>query len=294
MVEPDATAKHAALRALETWRAYFEDRDPLVRAARRAGATIAEIMEASGLAKNTVRSALAEAEPAATEDTMTTTVDPITRYRHPHLVDARPGPRTNETTYTMRPFTGYEPRPEMPRDPWHDQDLTHEDRLRLAREYDALDLAWAKAVFKLKLRPVLADAAQRWREYADARRAMDELFAAFADLQDGKWKSQTLRLAEAHRRARAAAQRFDEIGEQLAVLEREHLTLVGEREAMTTADAASELGVDARDWYLSWLEDYQPAGYQRDFLTPLTRRLAQDIEAQQEQLREVDGLSGTR
>src|ERR1700691_3456375 len=78
-------AKDDALAALRTWREWRNRRDPLIRAARQAGATIAEIMAASDCAKGTVTTALAHTDP---EEQHVNTPQAARRYHHPNFRSA--------------------------------------------------------------------------------------------------------------------------------------------------------------------------------------------------------------
>lgn len=99
---------------------------------------------------------------------MTTSTDPLARYRHPHLLKAVAGPG-GRPAYTIELFTGWEPRPEQPPVSRDDPALTRGDRERLRREYVELAAAWGLAQFKTTLGPHIEEAAARWQAYAEAR-----------------------------------------------------------------------------------------------------------------------------
>lgn len=289
MESETGTGKARALEALKTWRTYMDDRDRLIRVARAANATIAEIVEASGLAKGTVRSAL-DTTDINQEDPMTATAtDVLARWHHPHFVAAKPDARGYYTRYSFRPFTGTEPKPEMPRAAWDDENLTWEDKKRLSDEYRAMEVVWGQARFKLQARPVVTKAVPVWQEYARARKAMDAVFAEFWEIEDAKWKAQTLKLADAQREALAAAQEWDDVAKGLAEFQEEHVRTVGEEDALLLRQVTPDFGINTSDWEISWLGDYE-ASYARQ--TPLVRDLAQVIEGQKAKLREAAAMLG--
>jgi hypothetical protein len=291
MESETGTGKERALEALRTWRTYMDDRDPLIRAARAANATIAEIVEASRLAKGTVRSVLEATDTDTTqEDPMTATAaDVLARWHHPHFVAAEPDTRGYYTKYSFRPFTGAEPKPEMPSAAWDDENLTWEDKKRLSEEYRAMEVVWGQARFKLQARPVVTKAVPVWQEYARARKAMDAVFAEFWEIEDGKWKAQTLKLADAQREALAAASEWDGVAKGLAEFQEEHVRAVGEEDALLLRQVTPDFGIDTSDWEISWLGDYE-ASYRRE--TPLVRDLTKVIEGQKAKLREAAALLG--
>ncbi|RSM93775.1 hypothetical protein DMB42_52095 [Nonomuraea sp. WAC 01424] len=251
--------KEVALAALRTWRGVMNDRDRLVRAARDAGATLAEITDASGLAKGTVRTALDT--PTDTEETMTTisTADPLAGHHHPHYLSGRvtrPGTTVSTASYefTFRPFSGHEQDPEDLEPQYGDlpDDLPREAWFTLHAEYRAARIMWAKARFKIQVRPLLERALPLWLSYVSARTGVDAAFAAFTVTSNDQWNAQQLRLAQAHQELLEAAGRWDDIALLIERAQEEHLREAGEGYELTVSDVAPEFGMNTSDWLLGW------------------------------------------
>jgi hypothetical protein len=244
----ERSPKEAALAALRTWRNFMNDRDPLVTAAAQAGASQAEIIDASGLAKGTVRTILNSRQ----EDThVTTTTDPLAGLHHPHYL--RVERQGSYRQFVFRPFTGEEPAPD------NDDQIyaTHRTTLgpdlaqELADEYRVARKQWQIARFKTALRPLAKEAPPLWNAYVTAKAAMEETFAAFDTTPDTMWKSQILKLSRAHEAAGEAAARWDAHGERMAALADEHLSGVSVTRALIQ-EAAAEAGVDSSDWAIEY------------------------------------------
>lgn len=283
--------KERALAALRVWRAYFDDRDSLLINARKAGATIAEIMEASKLAKGTVRAVVGTAEDTDQENMMPTTTDHLVQYHHPHYISGtvtttRSGSMRLEIQ--MRPFTGIEPEPTEPPEIWG---LDREDRELLRAEYQILRGEWAKARLRKDARPVLAQAAPVWENYRAAREAMDAEYAKFwtGEADGGKWKRQVLHLVEAQETALAAAQDWDNTAVELARLERFAIDAISH---YRLTHAASDIGMDISTWDVRDLDDYE--GDKSWGWSPrlLAQDVATEIEQQKERLKQVAELAG--
>jgi hypothetical protein len=241
--------KEAALAALRTWRSFMDDRDPLVIAAARAGASQAEIIEASALAKGTVRTILNFRQ----EDTQvtTTTTDPLAGLHHPHYL------RTDREgvfrKFVFRPFTGEELEPTSGDDVYatHRTTLGPDLAQELTDEYRNARRQWQLARFKTALRPLAKEAPPLWNAYVSAKTAMEETFAAFDTTPDTMWKSQLLKLSRAHDAAWEAAVNWDSHAERMAALADEHLKGVSVTIALIQ-EAAAEAGVDSSDWKIEY------------------------------------------
>jgi hypothetical protein len=146
------------------------------------------------------------------------TTTPIARYHHRHFVSAQPGKRQDSYHFTFRPFTGYETRPELNVAVYDDSGVSLDDRILLAREYEAARTLWSQAKFRLHAKPAITRAQPIWQEYTRARTTMDAAYAAFGDTEDNKWRAQLLKLADTHRDVLAAAQQWDTVAEGLARL----------------------------------------------------------------------------
>jgi hypothetical protein len=86
------------------------------------------------------------------------TTTPIARYHHRHFVSAQPGKRQDSYHFTFRPFTGYETRPELNVAVYDDSGVSLDDRILLAREYEAARTLWSQAKFRLHAKPAITRA----------------------------------------------------------------------------------------------------------------------------------------
>lgn len=271
--------KESALTALHEWRSYLNYRDPLVTAAAKAGASQAEIIQASGLAKGTVRTIL---DTAQEETDATTTTDPLAGLHHPNFVrldDSECGIRR----FLFRPFTGDEPEPTNDIDvyPTHHQQFGEEPARQLQQEYDVARMHWKIGRYKKAVKPLLKKAAPLWEAYAAARRTLEETFQAFDTTPDTMmWKSQILELSRAHTAALQAAGDWDSRAEDIAKAADDHLEGVFELRPRLE-DVAAELCIDTQDWEIERsAEAYTFHG------TGVRYGVAQLIEQQKEELSE--------
>lgn len=240
----ERSPKESALAALRTWRSYVDYRDPLVIAAAKAGASQAEIIQASCLAKGTVRTIL---DSAQKETDVTTTTDPLAGLHHPNFVrvDGEYGIRR----FVFRPFTGDEPEPTDDIDVYlaHHHQIGEELARQLQQEYDVARMHWKIGRYKKAVKPLLKKAAPLWDAYAKARRTLDETFAAFDNTPDTHWKAQILKLSRAHTAALQAAGDWDSQAEDIAKAADDHLDDVFELHPRIE-DVAAEIGINAHDW----------------------------------------------
>ena len=210
-MSPDA---QSALSALRTWRTVTEDRDRLVRAAKSAGATWDQIIEASGLARGTVAGILS---PKAAGGTGTVGAGPRTRVEHhPHFGGYDPSGSPAEA-YMFRPFSGLEEPPLAPDRLVGESDAAYAQRID-RDEWRAAWRRWREAYLRLKARGPLTAMAARW---ADCTRTHAALTAAFDELvtgPDGQWRAGVNRLVEARRSALTAAASWDEAAADLLQL----------------------------------------------------------------------------
>ena len=183
--------KQTALDTLRDFAQWAAKRDGLVCAARRAGASYDEIIEASKLSRGTVTSILTKAglvgqSSSAKEAPVTTSTAPGMSARffphHPHFVDVKTWGDNYE--YRFREFTGAEPQPEMtgqhPYAPEAERTADYQDRLQewddRQQEIDAALKMWQTARYHREITPLVAAALK-------ARPPVDQ---ALADLQE-KW-----------------------------------------------------------------------------------------------------------
>lgn len=213
---------------------------------------------------------------------MTSSTDPPARYRHPHLLRAVAG-QDGRPVCTIRPFTGEEPRPEMPPAIWQDPALTPAQRDWLDREYFQLGVAWELARLETDAAPHLPQAVRRWQAYRQAYTAMEEIYTHLPDPADAQWSAQAARLVEAEGQARLRAKEFDEIGEQISKVERKH-------RGWRVSDVSGQLGIAPQGWVIGEPEEY----HRPDGASPLVRRLEGAIEEQRRYLPALDRLAATR
>lgn len=283
--------KSAALDALRVWRKVVGDRGRLVANARACGATLAEIMDASGLAKGTVRKA-SDASEDAMETSAARTRNP---YDHPNLVDCTStgfgGWRTE-----WRPFTGAEPRPDLAtaHPDWH---LAYRyddpERQRLKATWRNALALWTAARFNTALRPLLARALPTWQAYQQARKAVDAAYAALMDAEDSKWRSGVLRLHEAHDELRRTVRAWDTEDHAIAACEQKYGEGLPEDDRPQTRFAAAELGYDVSGWDLHSSIDFDPAaGGSATHRSP--GQVEKLIQQQVSRIRQVSDTAGDR
>jgi 8-oxo-dGTP pyrophosphatase MutT (NUDIX family) len=221
----------------------------------------------------------------------------LTPFHHPHFIDGRRDTEYRFGTryfFQFRPFTGSEPKPEMPDGLWNQ--LSEEDDYQLLRaEYRLAYELWAKARFRRDVTSMLRAAVPVWQEYEQARNAMAAAFAAFWETSDIQWRAQILRLTDAHAQAVAAARNWDSVAASLTRAEHEHLRDVGEEHELSLRDVAAETGLDISTWEISGDYDYKrPEWHYGEFVTPTVRAVREEIERQKERLKEVDELATLR
>ena len=262
--------KHLALQRLRRWREEYDLRDELVRAARRHESTIAEIMDASGLAKNTVRAALQEPE----DTEMSTSAD----LHHPHFIshieEKNMWGTSSVTGFKIKPFTGLE---QDPCDWYADQPRTQRTA-DLWKEVSALSDAWERAKTVREAGPLLRALSQEWEA---TQAALDGLTAAFDKLLETPaemWPGQLIRLDAAQEAATTAARRWDQ-----AMIE--FVKLAG----YNVSEIAAECGYDVSSWVWGPREDYDPFGPLQDKVGGDHLPYSGIIAAQNQQIEKVLG-----
>ncbi|WP_327359834.1 hypothetical protein [Streptomyces sp. NBC_01304] len=286
-----AEQKTQALNDLRTWRSWTDRRDPLIYAAHISGASLSEIHEASGVAKNTARTAI-----AAQEEAMTTATDALAKYHHPNFISVEPGRFQGEFRFTWKPFTGREPEPARPDASYEDESLSSEDRDRLNMEYRAAEEMWGIARFHLKARPQVTTMAPLWTTYQTAQTAMTEAFEALLSTTDNTWRAQVMKLTDLHRTALAAAEKWDQAAEELALIHKEYSEAVGPDKDRRVEDLISDYNTPTQGWKVDWYSTYEIPSYpwNQEFQTPTVKTVTEEIEQQKTRIREVADLTGER
>lgn len=290
--------KAAALGRLAQWARNNEQRDLLVCDARKAGATQAEIIATSNLAKQTVINILHAA--GLTGDALKQQEQPVqtdtafaeAKYypHHSHFISATSGHRRGDWEFEFLPFTGHEKRPGRI-EPTADLDTNHAKRdeyIQRDHEYRAAEELWEKARYRRDMTAAVRKAPTMWQAYLDARAAMDSAWAALDTTEH--WQRDVLRLRKAHKACLAAAQAWDEIGETMGTME--YGAIYGR--CPSHEQIAKELGIaGAQDWDVRSQDDYYRSGPFRP-APGLRGDVLHDVNEQVEHLEEISRLSGTR
>lgn len=208
---------------LRTWRVQFRQRDPLVRAARKAGCTWEEIESDSGLSSKTIDRILSAAgltgkQPDPQENPM-----PTDYRHHPHFVSVQRS--TDESgreqyTWNFRPFTGREidvQNPvEFPQDVDNNRDAY--DTWRMAQsEYGSARELLLKAAYLNGLDAAVTAAAPQWRKYSAARTRVNTAWAALPTASQPELA--VLELLNAHAEALEQAEKWDGWAQEIARLD---------------------------------------------------------------------------
>ncbi|AEM88656.1 hypothetical protein [Streptomyces violaceusniger] len=213
----------------------------------------------------------------------------VSRYSHPHFQRAEPGQYEGWITYWFAPFTGREPRPEVPSAVYDDKTTTYEQRKQLSNQYRAARTVWSQARLRLLAGPLLREAGPVWEEWQTALAELRRVFKGFWETEDGRWRMQLLRLTDAEQVAKKAAVAWDQVAEKLAKLAEEQIHVAGERDELRLTTVAEELGLDASAWSVDLVWEYETSyGHS----TPLVEALTREINEQRERLRKVAQLAG--
>lgn len=275
-------ARAAALEALRRWSA--TSRADLVAAAWLAGnRNIAELARVAGRGRDAIYADLEShgidpstdrlEPPTVPTDESQFTALPIPGWRHPHLIsiERRKSYFGREYRATTKPFTGAEPRPEIPeqwvskRDDEPDWDMC----IQRDEEIGVIQKEWAKAHFTYRVGELLrrppgyygsTTAADVWGVYVAARDTLAGAYAALDTTPDTMWRAALLRIIDAKEPARLAASNWDSIAHEFAKLDQWLLREIGEENHTGNAavrDAAKTHGVDTSDWTLGYVGDYE-------------------------------------
>lgn len=212
------------------------------------------------------------------------------RYHHPHYLSADQI-SAHEIRFAFRGFTGREPEPSSPLEMYRDPALTSEQCTVIGRQYTAARVLWSQRRMRVQAAPLLETAALRWSAWRIAHDTMMARFAEFATLPDDRWRSQVLRLLDAHRVARQMAADWDDVAEQLAVVvDDQHSAVDDWSDEVDLAVVAAELGVDIKGWLVDHISAYRATPYYRHD-TPLVARLVKTIDEQRARLADVAHLT---
>lgn len=297
-------SKETALGLLRMWRDTVDKRDDLVWNAARAvpPAKLTEIVQASGLAKNTVKAILekfADQEDAMPDLAMQTPVsahvDPWRHLRPPGYVHIDPAKHGHSQPWSIRPFT--QTAGAAPRMPSFVEaarsEMSPREWLELTLQWRSAESAWWLAHFQTEARTLLMKLVEAWAAYTRARQAMVATFDEFANLGEDQWRAQAFRLATAHQVALAAAQAFDATAADLEAVQREYH---GRAEAstglLTVRDVATELGIDTTAWAGGFdVDDYETPEW-GDRPTPLVDTTGSLVHEQRQRLQAVAAMVG--
>ncbi|MGW4994288.1 hypothetical protein ACWEQ3_42840 [Streptomyces mirabilis] len=212
------------------------------------------------------------------------------RYHHPHYLRVEQnGP--DQVRFLFREFTGRESEPSSPLEMYRDPALTSEQCTMIGHQYTAARVLWSQRRMRVQAAPLLKTAALRWSAWTIAHDTMMSRSAEFATLPDDRWRSQVLRLLDAHRVARQMAADWDDIAEQLAVVvDDQHSAVNDWSDEMDLAVVAAELGVDIKGWLVDHISAYRATPYYRHD-TPLVARLVKTIDDQRARLADVAHLT---
>jgi hypothetical protein len=286
------TAKDDALAALRTWREWRDRRDPLIRAARQAGATIAEIMAAGDCAKGTVTTVLSRPDPEG-QPVKVTASDAARPYHHPNFRSAtRTGPDATLEFHFIS-FSPFDRPPQVPAC-WDSADLTRADQEFISAEWEAATVEYWSAVFRHDASRQFGPAGDCRNAYLAARTALDAAYAALQSAEDNRWRSALLALAAAQDDALTTAKAWDQARRGLAIAQRTHWQNAGRDRGLTLVTVAAESGYGISDWEISEVaDDYDPyAGSYPDYDGPAAADIRVSIERQRKLAKGAGEMAG--
>ncbi|WP_331735610.1 hypothetical protein OG379_41265 (plasmid) [Streptomyces sp. NBC_01166] len=220
-----------------------------------------------------------------------TQAPPTQAYNHPRFLRAEPVPYRGAIAYHFTAFTGGEPEPQTPLAVYDDKGLTHDQRAGIRQQYESARILWSHARLRRDAVPALRRAAPLWMAWRAAERHLSDVFAAFWETDDNRWRAQLLRLVDAERAAQAAADAWDDIAHQLAQLADEQVTVAGYDEELPLETVATEIGLDISEWHIDLITSYTDRMW--GVFTPVRGRAEQQIKAQRERLAQVDQMHST-
>ncbi|WP_190824746.1 hypothetical protein [Saccharopolyspora pogona] len=271
--------KEEILSELRNYARWVSRRDPLVREARRRGATWSEIVEASGLAKQTIANILKTADPEekAVQATDTAQYFP----HHPHFVSVERGTYRNK--FVFKPFTGREPEPVAPHHPGVFEGPVYEEWKQRRDELQAAGDLWAMARYRIDMEPLFQRGAKEWPRVVAAVKEMREAYAGLRSAT--AWDSAVMRLLDAQDAALQAMTDWDNsVGCEIARTEARQPGSVHDGPGWRRL--AQEMGFDSADWQVGtyyWSD--------RSWGDSPVDDLKSEIDQQKRRLREIASFS---
>lgn len=305
MTSATSDPKAAALGRLAQWARINEQRDSLVCGARRAGATQAEIVATSKLAKQTVVNILHAAgltgealKQKQEQAVQTAAIDAQHFPHHPHFIAAEKS--GNRTKYTFHPFTGDEPEPQHPDfpKPYEAQEKQSPADKAMWAEYiereseiEAARKVWMEARYYREITP-LVEAAVKARPPVDE--ALAEMTTAWESLDNALvWPVAVKQLIDAQDKARRVLGEWvRKFAYPLAKAEGSQPHYICENVANWSGIAEKITG-ERIGWEVGWYyqgDRHCPASYSDDPRDGLDRT----IREQRDRLKEIAELAGTR
>ncbi|MEU1134131.1 hypothetical protein ABZ383_30460 [Streptomyces sp. NPDC005900] len=232
-------------------------------------------------------------------------------YLPAHLAKVEPNPSGRGITYTFKPFTGREPRPEEPRRYFDDPKLCyrHQDReagrpeadeaeydLRekachfLSEVYTQARIEWRNAAHITDLKATVKNTGDLYKQYVQAKTAVDAAFAYLRDPDAAKeWPAAVSRLIDTHDALKTAAKTFDDRAQEIAEVHEKHLHEYGygDDEALKIAGFP-----EGKDWPIASTYDYG-RNYRGEYGSQTLSGQAQAlIREQEEHVAKVGRLTG--
>ncbi|MBH1937825.1 hypothetical protein I5Q34_26740 [Streptomyces sp. AV19] len=204
-------------------------------------------------------------------------------YLPANLEKVEPHPSGWGNSYTFKPFTGREARPEEPERYWDDSrlayrhvdkdagrtesnedeyDLREKARFFLSEVYRQARIEWRNAAHVAELKDVVKDTGDRWKAHSQAKRAVEAAFAYLRDPEAAKeWTAAISRLVDAQDAYLTAAIAFDLRAQEIAeVHDRNfHEHMLGFDEALVAAGYP-----EAKDWHIA-PGDYYGKDYRGEY-----------------------------
>ncbi|MFD8023510.1 hypothetical protein ACFV6G_24180 [Streptomyces lavendulae] len=228
-----------------------------------------------------------------------------------NLEKVEPHPSSWGITYTFKPFTGGEARPEEPERSWEDPklayrhldeeagrpeasedeyDLREKARFFLSEVYRQARIEFRNAVHVAQLKAVAKDTGALWKAHGQAKQAVE---AAYAYLRDPaastEWTAAVSRLVDAQDAYLAAAIAFDLSAQEIAEVHHRnfHEYMLGHDEALVAAGYP-----EAKGWHIA-SEDSYGKDYRGEYDRHTTAGQAQNlIEEQDAHVAKVGRLAG--
>ncbi|MEU2873029.1 hypothetical protein ABZ769_28160 [Streptomyces olivoreticuli] len=227
------------------------------------------------------------------------------------LEKVEPHPSGWGNSYTFKPFTGKESRPEEPERYWDDPklayrhvdkdagrpeasedeyDLREKARFFLSEVYRQARIEFRNAVHVAELKAVVKDTGDLWKANGQAKSAVEAAFAYLRDPEAAKeWPAAVSRLVDAQDAYMAAAIAFDLRAQEIAEVHHRnfHEEMLGYDEALVAAGYP-----EARDWHIASENDYGK-NYRGEYDPGTIAGQAQNLIKEQEaHVAKVGRLSG--